>query len=137
MVHADAVPAARGESRKSLSKAEEMLAVAADAAAAARWNAAALNAIHAGICAADAALISSAGFRSRSQDHSAVMMFLEKEVAEFGASQRRQIAGLLKMKNKVEYEQRLLTETEARQLVDQADRFVRWAKSVVSTHLDR
>jgi len=56
---------------------------------------------------------------------------LEAEVASFGAGQRRQILGLLKMKNTVAYERRPLTETEARQLVDNARRPVRWSREVV------
>jgi hypothetical protein len=38
--------------------------------------------------------------------------------------------GLLRMKNVVAYEQRLLSETEARQLVDHARRLVRWSSGV-------
>lgn len=38
------------------------------------------------------------------------------------------------MKNAVAYEQRLLTEVEARKLVDHAVRFVGWAGEVVKKH---
>jgi hypothetical protein len=65
-----------------------------------------------------------------------VIAALEGQVPEFGATERRQLGGLLKMKNMVAYEQRLATETEARQLVDQAARLARWAAMVVSSHLD-
>ena len=102
-----------------------------------RWDSAGLTAIHAGISAADAAIIASAGLRSTSQDHGAVLQLLDDQVPEFTATQRRQLGGLLKMKNRVAYEQRLLAETEARQLVDQADRLARWAQRVVNDHLNR
>lgn len=103
--------------------------------AAERWNSSGLNAVHAGICAADAALIATAGIRSSSQDHGAVLALLEANVPEFSAVQRRQLGGLLKVKNLVAYEQRLLTETEARQLVDHANRLTKWAASVVAEQL--
>lgn len=122
------------EASKALEKAKEFTASAACDLAAARWNAAGLAAIHAGICAADAALIASQGVRAAGQDHGAAVTVLESRVPAFGASQRRQLAGLLKMKNKVEYESRGVTDVEARQLVDQAERFTRWAGGVVDDH---
>ncbi len=115
-------------------KVEELVASAVADVGASRWNAAGLSAIHAGIFAADAALISSAALRSISADHGAVIGLLDSQVPEFGASQRRQLSGLLKMKNKVAYEQRLVTETEARQMVDHAARLATWARGVVAGH---
>jgi len=112
-----------------------MASAATNELAAGRWNSSGLNAIHAGICAADAALIASAGLRSLSQDHGAVVELLESQVPDFGNTQRRQFAGLLKMKNVVAYEQRLLTETEARQLTDHANRLTKWAVAIVREQL--
>lgn len=125
----------RSNARAALVKCLEFTASAQDALGAGKWNSAGLSAIHAGIAAADAALIASAGLRSASQDHGAVIAMLERQVPEFSATQRRQFAGLLKMKNQVAYEQRLLTDIEARQLVDQAARLARWATGVVDAHL--
>jgi hypothetical protein len=128
-------PTDRGEAWNSLKKAEEMSSAAASELAAGHWNSAGLNAVHAGICAADAALIASAGVRSSSQDHGAVLALLDERVSEFTATRRRQLGGLLKVKNVVAYEQRLLTETEARQLADQANRLTKWAAAVVMDRL--
>ena len=125
----------RGDARAALAKCHEFTVTAQGALGAGNWNAAGLNAIHAGIAAADAALIASAGLRSASQDHGAVITLLDQQVPEFAATQRRQLGGLLKMKNQVAYEQRLLTEVEARQLVDQAARLARWVTGVVTDHL--
>lgn len=125
----------RGEARNSLKKAEEMASAAMSELAVGHWNSAGLNAVHAGICAADAALIASASVRSSSQDHGAVVALLDESVSAFAATQRRQLAGLLKMKNVAAYEQRLLTETEARQLTDQANRLTKWAATVVRDQL--
>jgi hypothetical protein len=100
-----------------------------------RWNAAGRTAVHAGICAGDAALIASAGIRSTSPDHGVLVKLLDDQVPEFTGGQRRQLGGLLKMKNVVAYEQRPLTEAEARQLVDHARRLTAWAIGVVEGHL--
>ena len=131
----DVRSAPRGDARAAINKCREFTDTAQTALATERWNAAGLNAIHAGIVAADAALIASAGLRSASQDHGSVISLLERQVPEFGATQRRQLSGLLKMKNQVAYEQRLLTQIEARQLVDHATRLTRWAEVVVKDHL--
>jgi hypothetical protein len=132
----DTTSVARSESRKYLAKAQEFLATAGAAASDERWNSAALAAIHAGISAADAAIVASAGVRSSSKDHAAAVALLRRLVPESGATQERQLSGLLNMKNTVEYEQRLAVEAEARSLVQQAGRLVRWAASVVASHLD-
>lgn len=131
---AAAVP--RDDARKALQKAEQFLASAQDDLKQSRWTAAGLSAVHAGISAGDAALIASAGIRSTSQDHGVALELLEDNVSDFGVTQRRQLGGLIKMKNTVAYEQRLLAPDEAKQLVDQASRLTRWAGAVVSRMLD-
>ena len=125
----------RGEARAALTKSLEFSEAAQAEAAAKRWNAAGLAAIHSAISAADAALIASAGLQSTSQDHGAVIPLLEAQIPEFKAQQRRQLGSLLKKKNQVAYERRLLTEVEAKLLVDQATRFTRWADGVVKKRL--
>lgn len=127
----DTQAVSRSEAVKALSKAAEFLSAAEASLEACRWNAAGLEAIHAGIACADAGLIATCGMRSISEDHGAVVRLLEAEVASFGAGQRRQILGLLKMRNTVAYERRPLSQMEARQLVDHARRLVRWSGEVV------
>jgi hypothetical protein len=92
-----------------------------------RWDSAGLNAIHSGICAADAVLIHAVGVRSASQDHENVSAMLLRSVSTFKGSPRAQLLGLLKMKNTVAYEQRLITQREAADLVTAATRFLTWA----------
>ncbi|MFA5845149.1 MAG: hypothetical protein WC971_10020 [Coriobacteriia bacterium] len=122
----------RSHAAQSLTKGVEFSESAQTALGDHRWNAAGLEAIHAGIAAADAALIATAGLRSVSQDHGVAISLLESRVPEFTAIQQRQLAGLLKMKNQVAYDERLLTEVEARQLVEHATRLVKWATGVVT-----
>lgn len=126
----------RQESRKYLVKAREFLASADSELRQDRWNSAGLNAVHAGISASDAAIVVSSGARSAANDHTAAVELLRTAVSESGATQLRQLTGLLGMKNTVEYEQRLLTQAEARSLVEQATRLVRWSERVVSIQLD-
>lgn len=137
MSHGDRTNAIeKAESRKYLTKAQDFLETARLAARDGRWNSAGLAAIHAGISAADAAIAASAGVRSTSRDHGAAVDLLRSAVPEASASQERQLSGLLGMKNTVEYEQRLVTEAEARSMVEHASRLLKWAGTVVSAHLD-
>lgn len=128
-------PVERGIARKSLAKAEEFCEGAQSLVDAGRPNSAALAAIHAGIAAADASLVACAGVRSAARDHSAVIPLLESRVDDFGPTRRRQLMGLLKMKNTVAYEDRLVTELEARQLVDHARRLTKWSREAVARRL--
>lgn len=132
----DARPVGRAKARQYLLKAEEFSGAGKSLLADQRWNAAGLAAIHAGISASDAALVACSGLRSVSKDHGAATDLLERHVPEYGASQQRQLKGLLRMKNTVEYEERVLTEAEARSMTEQAGRFVRWSATVVASHLD-
>ena len=125
----------KAEARRSLKMAHELVDTADWALRSERWHAAGLDAIHAGICGADAALIAVAGIRSVSQDHGAVVELLAAHVRDFTATQRRQLTGLLKEKNDVAYEQRPLTDVEAHRLVDQSRRFVKWAGAIVDRQL--
>jgi hypothetical protein len=125
----------RADARRALAKADELLAVAVSALAGGQWTGAGLSAIHAGISTADAALIASAGIRSVSKDHGAVVVLLDDHAPDFTARERRHLAGLLALKNEVAYEQRLLTQSEARSLVDHARRLVGWAERVVGERL--
>lgn len=127
---------ARSESRKYLAKAQDFAETARLAVRDGRWNSAGLAAVHAGISAVDAATVASAGARNASRNHAAAVDLMRATVPEAAASQERQLAGLLSMKNTVEYEQRLVTEAEARSMVEQALRLVRWAATVVSSHPD-
>lgn len=110
----------------------EFLGAAEDALEQQRWTAAGLNAVHAGISGADAAIVAVAGVRSAAKDHGAVVDLLRKSVPNIPTAQIRQLTGLLAMKNGVEYEQRLLTETEARTLVQHAQRFCTWSSGIVN-----
>lgn len=92
-----------------------------------------MAAVHAGIAAADAVTAHSGGVVGTGPSHSAVIHVLN-QCLEHGlpASAERQLLGLLRMKNDIEYTERALGATQAQVLVDQAERFVRWSHSVLA-----
>ena len=121
-------PATSKDGKIALLKAQQFLDEANDAFKKERWDAAGLNSIHSSICGADAMLIFAAGIRCAAQDHSSVVNLLEKYVKGFKGSPRTQLVGLLKMKNDVAYEQRLISQAESQRIVLAANRFMTWVQ---------
>ena len=121
----------RAESRELLRKAEEFFAACEDALAHERPTAAGLAAIHAGISASDAVAAARLGKTSAAPEHSASVMLLREAVADVPERTVRHLVGLLNAKHVVAYEARMLSDAEARRLVDAARRFLAWASDVV------
>jgi len=97
-----------------------------------RFSAAGLAAVHAGISAGDSITAHTAGLISTGTSHFVVVQMLQQSVpGGMPANAERQLLGLLRIKNDIEYTERQPAEPQARVLVDQAARFVRWAGSVV------
>lgn len=122
----------RREARRFLAKAEEFVGAAEAAFAASRYSASGLAAIHAGISAADAVTARRLLVVSSAPDHLQAVRLL-RGCLENGLpmNTERQLVGLLKMKNEVEYSGQAVTVEKARVMVDQATRFVAWARSIV------
>lgn len=123
----------RGEARLYLSKAEQFLEEAHSALDGSRHDAGMLNAIHAGISAADAVAITLSGRRSADPDHQRAVDLLEEIASGSEAIKARakQLRMLLAKKNVVEYEARRATEKEAAEAVERADRILEWARDVI------
>lgn len=69
---------------------------------------------------------------STGSSHSAVIHVLQECVPSgLPRSAERQLLGLLRLKNDIEYTERTIAEAQARVLVDQASRFVEWSRSIV------
>ena len=97
-----------------------------------KWNSAGLNAIHAGISAADAVLVCFHGIRSTSPKHDDVIRLLSTLVRHKDIEQNiSHLHSLIAMKNIVEYDQRLITQSEATALSKHAERFLNWVKSIL------
>jgi hypothetical protein len=125
--------AARAEARHHLAKAEQFLEVSRAALQDMRYDAGMLNAIHAGIAAADAVTITFSGLRSTDPDHRRVVDLLEESAgtSEAVRSRARQLRALIEKKNAVEYESRRASVAEAAQGVERATRIVTWARDAV------
>ncbi len=115
-----------------LKKSEEFFSSAQDSLVKEKWNAAGLNAIHAGISCADALLVSLHGIRSSSPKHDNILKLfpslMKHKRLEENLSHLRH---LISMKNIVEYDQRLITQDEAISLAKHAERFLTWVKSIL------
>lgn len=132
---AKTVAAPRSDARRHLSKAEQFVEEARMAEKASRYDAAMLNAIHAGISAVDAVTIALGGRRSSDPDHRRAIDLLREVLGdtEPTATRANQLSALLGRKNRVEYESGLATAADASDAVDRAQRLVDWATEIVSS----
>jgi len=117
-----------------LKKSEECLGAALECLRSARWNAAVINAVHCGISACDALTVFMLGVRHAGERHEdAISLFqtvgLSKDVL---TAKSKQLSRLLGIKNAAEYEERLMNENDAREAVQDAERFFSWVKEYLS-----
>lgn len=97
-----------------------------------KWNAAGLNAIHAGISAADAVLVFFHGMRSTSPKHDDTIKLITSLISHKDIKPNAvHLRNLIGMKNIVEYEVRLIDRYEALLLSKHATRFFEWVKSLL------
>jgi hypothetical protein len=120
--------------RAYLEKAGEFLRRSLASLAEEDFNAAGLLAVHAAISANDAVTGQHGHKRSAGEEHQKAADLL-REVAPIGARewhlQANRLNRIVGKKNLVAYEGRLISSKEATWLVEQAERFVNWAKEVV------
>ena len=94
------------------------------------WNACVVNAIHCAISSADAVTVFYLGFRHAGEKHHDVLQLLEsidinpKEMH----SKNRQLTSLLMIKNRAEYEERLMNKSDAVNARKGAIRYHDWVK---------
>lgn len=92
-------------------------------------NAAALNAIHCAISAADALCVHLAGLRSASKHHGdAVRLVAELFPKGEGRRQADRLGAILAKKNELEYQERLFSLEEASSLVKYTERLFQWVR---------
>ena len=114
-------------------KAREFAEAMRNSLAAGHWDAAGLSAVHAVISAADALLAAYGGVRSAEADHRTVSRLLEETMGKAASAASRHIAFVIAKKNVIEYEQRRLTEKEARDIAEHAERFLRFASNMLGS----
>lgn len=118
--------------KKFLKKAEEFVEMMRQSIKEEKWNAAGLNAIHAGISANDALLTYHFGVRSISPKHDdAVKLLISMMKREDTEKNAKHLRRLISVKNLVEYDGRLLSRVEAESLAKHVERFLFWAKSLM------
>ncbi len=109
--------------RSYAGKAEEYLAAAVSELEAGRSIAATSLAIHAAINAADAVTGRRIGLRAAGQDHDQVLLLL-RDAGRDGAVVEKELARLLPLKTRTEYEPDEIPRAEAARAVDRARRCV-------------
>lgn len=118
--------------KKFLMKAEEFFDIMHESLKKKSWNAAGLNAIHAGISANDALLTFHFGLRSISPKHDdAVELLVSMMKRNDTETKAKHLRRLLSVKNLVEYDGRLFSKSEAESLAKHAERYLNWAKSLL------
>lgn len=127
------VPIPRAQARTYLDKARQFALNARDALDGARFDAALLDAVHAGISAGDAVTVVLGGERSTDPDHMRLADLIEEHAGtgEDSRAHAKPLRLLVNKKNLVEYEARRATQADAREGVERADRLVSWAGRVV------
>ena len=117
-----------------LRKAEQFCLAATEAIGSERFDAALLCAVHAGINSADAVCIALDGRRSKGPDHLRAGDLLE-EIAKDSPPIRENVAqlrALIRQKNRVEYEDKPASRSDATDAVRRCERLVEWARSEVA-----
>ena len=122
--------------KEYLTLAEEYLMVVENNLQAELLNPSASAAVHAAICANDAACLTLSGERPVGKTHGEAVRLLKRAYKgmpfEAEASARaRQLTDILGIKTDAEYSGQRVTERQAARVVEQARRFVRWAREVV------
>lgn len=98
------------------------------------WNTCVANAIHCAISSADAMTVFYLGFRHAGEKHHDVLQLIQeidfdpKEIQ----SRNKQLSSLLSIKNRAEYEERLMSKSDAENAKKACKRFYSWIKDKLS-----
>lgn len=96
-----------------------------------KWNSAGLQAVHAVISASDAVIVYYGGVRSAEVKHREVVGLLQDIIGEDASATGRHVSMVIAKKNLVEYEERLISQTEARDMTEHAKRFLEWVIGIL------
>lgn len=96
------------------------------------WEAAGINAVHAAISANDAVLAARKGLKLASVDHGDAARVLMSQLKDEEAQKAgKRLGVIIAKKSRVEYEGKRFTEKEARGIVVDAQRFMKWAEGII------
>lgn len=125
-------PVTPSQARAYMGKAEEYLDAAVDSLQAGRVIAATSLAIHAGINAADVVTGIRLGTRAAGDDHEQALTLL-RQAGRDGTAVAKELARLLPMKTRAEYEPDEIPQSAANKAVERARRCVVVARNVLSS----
>ena len=114
-----------------LAKADEFFDMMNDSFAKRKFNPTVLNAIHCAINSADALTVFYKGVRHAGERHEDVVALLNTLGLPDMQSKNRQLLDLLRIKNSAEYEEKLMTETNALDSIKNAERFFKWVRDML------
>lgn len=123
----------KGSYQNYLKKADQSIQTAKEALDKGRWNASAINSVHAVISSCDALTVFYLGLRSSGERHEDVIDLMSKtniKEVEF-AKVKRQVLRVLAKKNLAEYEQRLVYQKEAEPIFKDAERVYGWVRNKI------
>ncbi len=115
-----------------LKKADEFFEIMKESFAKRKFNATVLNAIHCAMSSADALTVFYNGVRHAGERHEDVVSLLTTLGLPDMQSKNRQLLDLLRIKNSAEYEEKLMTETNASDSIKNAERFYKWVKEMLN-----
>jgi HEPN domain-containing protein len=121
----------KSEFRDFLAKAKEFASMMDISLEAGKWNSAGLQAVHAVISASDAVIVYYGGVRSIELDHREVVGLLHDVIGEAAAMAGRHVSRVIAKKNLIEYERRSITQTDSREMVEHAKRFLEWVVGIL------
>jgi len=114
-----------------LIKADEFFEAMDDSFAKRNFNATVLNAVHCAMTSADALTVFYKGVRHAGERHEDVIALLNTLGLPDMQNKNRQLLDLLRIKNSAEYEEKLMTETNALDSIKNAERFYKWVKEIL------
>lgn len=122
----------KSQYKNYLSKAGEFYASMQDCFINGRWTSAALEAIHAAICANDALTIFTKGIKCSSARHEDSVTLLQGFTEIDGIKvNAAHLLFIIRKKSLVEYGADSFTQKEAEEITKHAERFFTWVKSVL------
>lgn len=108
-------------------KAEEFYEIMRQAHKQRMWTAVGLNAVHCAISSCDALLVYSQGIRAAGENHMLATDLLAKAPIEGIQKQVATVRRIIAKKNVIAYENREFRQSDASDILKQAERFYRWA----------
>lgn len=94
------------------------------------WNAAVIDGVHAAISANDAITVASIGKRSTSSQHLDAVELLRQAIAPELMPDVNRLRKIIHIKSHVEYGPSLIPSKNAIQIVQDVERFLKWAEGV-------